>query len=224
MTRLTDLPALLLVSSALRKDPSLVAAVEGVAARIRRLAAERVRMIIYARIDELPEELLDILAYDMHVEWYQEDQPLEVKRALIKGSVQVHMTKGTPAAVEAAVGAVFPGSRVEEWFEYGGRPYFFRITVGIGSRGSITEALRIVDRTKNLRSWIDGIVFGGNFANQNRFQISRLIMFSFRIPNITALQGARWDGTIRWDGTHRWSPRKHGIRGRVIINGVQEEL
>ncbi|MCL2563615.1 MAG: phage tail protein I [Oscillospiraceae bacterium] len=178
MIKLTDLPASHLVPHALQKDPSIVAIAEGIATKVRSLAAERARMIIYPRIDELPEELLDILAYDMHVEWYQEDQPIEVKRSLIKDSVRVHMTKGTPAAVETAVGAVFPGARVEEWFEYDGLPYRFRVTVGVGTQlteEATAEALRMVAQTKNLRSHFDWIVLEHNtHESLNRFTHAEL--------------------------------------------------
>ena len=32
--------------------------------------------LIYARIDELEESVLDILAYDLHVDWYSYEYPL----------------------------------------------------------------------------------------------------------------------------------------------------
>jgi len=137
-----------------------MAIAESISAKLRNIAQQRRRVIIFPLIDELPEELLDILAWDMHVEWYQEDQPIEVKRALIKDSVRVHRLKGTPAAVETAVGAIWPGSKVEEWFEYDAPPYHFRITIAMNNQlteESVAEALRVVDQTKNLRSHVGQI-------------------------------------------------------------------
>jgi hypothetical protein len=34
--------------------------------------------IIYPRIDELPEKLLDIIAHDLHVDWYESDYPMMI--------------------------------------------------------------------------------------------------------------------------------------------------
>ena len=36
---------------------------------------------------------------------------------------------GTRAAVELAIRAVFSTATVSEWFEYGGKPYYFRLSV-----------------------------------------------------------------------------------------------
>ena len=82
---------------------------------------------IYTRIDELPEELLDILAKDFKVDWYDYNYILETKRALIKDNFFIHKHLGTVAAVKRALTDVWPPSTVEEWFEYDGDPYYFRV-------------------------------------------------------------------------------------------------
>lgn len=38
---------------------------------------------------------------------------------------------GTAAAVKAQADAIYPGSTVEEWYEYGGKPGYFRLRVNI---------------------------------------------------------------------------------------------
>ena len=83
--------------------------------------------IIYANINELSETWFDVLAYDLHVDWYDYDYPIEAKRAIIRDSVRVHQKLGTKAAVEMALGGIHPKSEIEEWFDYGGKPYRFRI-------------------------------------------------------------------------------------------------
>lgn len=82
-------------------------------------------VLIYSRFDELPEELVDILAYDMHVDWYDYNYPLEAKRDLVKNSVKVHKKMGTKYAIETALGSLFPESEVEEWFQYEENPDTF---------------------------------------------------------------------------------------------------
>lgn len=128
------------------------------------LTAQQIRLnIIYARIDELDEQTLDILAYDLHVDWYDYSYPIEVKRQTIKDSVKVHRRMGTKYAVETAIGAVLPGTKIKEWFEYGGKPYFFRIAARVPEAG-ITgdQQRRILERVffyKNLRSHLESIDF-----------------------------------------------------------------
>ena len=53
---------------------------------------------IYTRIDELPEAVLDILAYDFKIDWYDYNYPVEAKRNLIKTNYYVHRHLGTIGA------------------------------------------------------------------------------------------------------------------------------
>lgn len=86
---------------------------------------------IYARIDQLGETALDALAKDFDVAWYDYNYSLETKRALIKDSFFVHRHLGTKGALDRALSDIFPNSTVLEWFEYGGRPYYFRVIVDV---------------------------------------------------------------------------------------------
>ena len=107
---------------ALKNDPNMLALAQTIAEQLQATARQIKQNIIYARIDELDEQTLDILAYDLHVDWYDYSYPIEVKRRTIKDSVRVHRRLGTKYAVETALGAVFPGTKVQEWFEYEGQP------------------------------------------------------------------------------------------------------
>ena len=120
---------------ALKNDPDMMALAQTISAQLQTTAAEVRKNIIYARIDELDEATLDVLAYDLHVDWYDYSYPIEVKRRTIRDSIQVHRRLGTKYAVEKALGAVYPGTKVEEWFEYGGDPYKFRVVIGATEAG-----------------------------------------------------------------------------------------
>ena len=75
---------------ALKKDPKMVALANATAAALLDTSGIIDNVLIYSRFDELPEELVDILAYDLHVDWYDYNYPLEAKRDLVKNSVKVH--------------------------------------------------------------------------------------------------------------------------------------
>jgi phage tail P2-like protein len=119
--------------------------------------------IIYARIDELDEQTLDVLAYDLHVDWYDYSYPIEVKRQTIRDSVRVHRRLGTKYAVEPALGAAFPGTRGQEGFEYGGEPYMFKVIIGATESGvSADRQAAVLERVrfyKNLRSHLEAISY-----------------------------------------------------------------
>ena len=145
----------------LQKDKKMVALAKAAADQLVAVSQKIDLVNIYTRIDELPEDLLDILAYDFKVDWWDPDYTIEEKRQTLKDSWYVHRHLGTKAAVETAISAVFKNSKVEEWFEYGGEPYHFRIAIGVLADGTTTErqdaVLKRVQFYKNLRSHLDGI-------------------------------------------------------------------
>lgn len=116
--------------------------------------------IIYAAMDTLPEDVLDALAYDLKIEWYEYSAPIANKRRTVKEAMLVHRYKGTKYAVETALHSVFTDAKVEEWFEYGGEPFHFKLTVYGGSGGSDLKGLIArIQYAKNLRSVMDNTVF-----------------------------------------------------------------
>ena len=74
----------------LRNDKNTRALAQVIADALSARNEEIDRLRIYTQIDNLPEELLDILAHDFKVDWYGYDYGIEAKRALIKDSFQVH--------------------------------------------------------------------------------------------------------------------------------------
>lgn len=149
--------------TALQHDPKMIALAKSLAAQLLTVSGHLEDVLIYSRFDDLPEDLVDILAYDMHVDWYEYDMPLKVKREIVKNSVRVHKRMGTKYATEIALGSIFPGAKIQEWFDYGGKPYFFRAVVGVGEDGITLEqkkqVLRGIHFYKNLRSHMEEIEF-----------------------------------------------------------------
>lgn len=111
----------------LRADPNAHALASAVADELASLFRQPSHAIIYGRIDELDEAAVDALAVDYKIGWWRPDASLEEKRAAIKASWYIHKHLGTKSAIETAVADYFGGGKVEEWFEYGGQPYHFRI-------------------------------------------------------------------------------------------------
>ena len=156
----------------LRHDPDIIAASKAVDDEFLLVVNEAKHCIIMPRIDELESDLVDLLAWERHVDFYDTSLPLEIRRTLVKNSIRWHKRKGTPAAVEEIVTEIFGKGQVEEWFEYGGVPYSFRINIEVEDQEITEEALArmdsLVNKTKNARSWLEVI---------NIYLISRLRMF-----------------------------------------------
>lgn len=149
--------------AALAGDPKMVALAGAIAGLLVRQKEEIGQLSIYPQIGWLDESLLDILAHDFKVDWWDSDYSLEGKRRTLQSSWQVHRVLGTKAAVEMAASAVYPITTVQEWFEYGGKPYYFRLNVQLSDdTWDDRKHQRLKKRLqyyKNLRSWLEPIVY-----------------------------------------------------------------
>ena len=152
---------LLIAPPALRHDKSIMALMEADAGALAARLAEIDQARVISNIDGLDEQLLDILAYDFKVDWWDPEYSIDEKRRTLKGSWRVHKILGTKAAVETAIRAIYPLTTVEEWFEYGGEPYHFRLNIDItsdsGDRARQKRVLERVNFYKSLRSHSDGV-------------------------------------------------------------------
>lgn len=152
---------LFLLPSALLQDPSIMALADAGADVLAARLAEIDRARIISNIDGLDEAVLDILAHDFKVDWWDPEYSVDEKRRTLKGSWRVHKKLGTKAAVETAIRAIYPMSQVEEWFEYNGEPYHFRLNINITSDGGDkVRQKRVLERLnfyKSLRSHNDGV-------------------------------------------------------------------
>ncbi|MCI8844496.1 MAG: phage tail protein I, partial [Oscillospiraceae bacterium] len=132
------------------RDAPALRALAATAAKALSFEAEEVdRLRIYTRLDRLPEELLDILAYDFKVDWWNPDYTLEEKRRVLRDSWYVHRHMGTRAAVETALKAVYRDAAILEWFEYGGQPGYFRLWTDVTNEDFIPALRREILRRMN---------------------------------------------------------------------------
>lgn len=144
----------------LKQDKTMQALSTVIAEELQETARMISNNVIYAKLDELPENLLDILAYDLHVDWYDYGYPIEVKRELVKTSIKVHRKMGTVYAVETVIRAVHQDSRIEEWFDYEGEPFHFKVIVNAGNSNvkiDMNDLIKKINHYKRLSAHLDSI-------------------------------------------------------------------
>lgn len=113
--------------------------------------------------DACPAGLLAWLAWAFSVDEWDAAWTDAQKRETIKSAVAVHRYKGTIGAVREALKALTVNARVQEWFNQlpAGPAYTFRILLEADQIGMDQAAfgslLKVVDRTKNLRSHLTEI-------------------------------------------------------------------
>lgn len=163
MIKVQDNSLLHLLPYSLREDPVVVAMAEAAEIQLKEAYREAEKLFNLVEIENIPEQLLDLLSYEKHVDFYDVSLPIEQKQAVIKASISQHRKKGTPEAVEKALSAVAVENRLLEWFEYSGSPFFFSTLLNIESNPDKTKMKKIINATKNTRSWFDKFIFKGKF-------------------------------------------------------------
>lgn len=156
-------PSLLdILPSSIVKDPKINAAAKALDVQLKALSYDTRFVLHIPRLDELPHEVLDTLAYQLHCDfWEPSTMSLETKRNLLRESIYFHRIKGTPAALEKHLGYFGIKAKVIENWEYGGKPYFFKLTLSdVAFLGDDGETfLRLIYAAKNERSWLDAFIF-----------------------------------------------------------------
>lgn len=126
-------------------------------------------------VDNASENILQHIAWQLNSELFFVGKTLADKRKLVKEAIRLHRKKGTKYAVEHAIQLILPNAKVEEWFEYSGEPYHFRvINTEKRSLREILTVISLINIMKSLRSWIDN-----NFEAEDKGLIDLNLLFNF---------------------------------------------
>ncbi len=112
--------------------------------------------------DLAPAHILPWLAWALSVDDWSDSWPEQIRRNVIKASVEVHRKKGTIGALKKALQAFnYENVKVEEWFEYGADPYFFRVFFDVIEPGFdvniLPQVQKVIESTKNARSHLESL-------------------------------------------------------------------
>jgi phage tail P2-like protein len=141
----------------LRSDPDIIAASLAVDREFLALAHWIKNCRTIADIDNAGSEVIDNLAGEINVDFYDQALPLEKRRELVKNGYLYKYRKGTAYAVKQIVSDAFDQTEVQEWFDYGGEPYHFKISTetNLPDENKISEVVRAVNSVKNARSSLE---------------------------------------------------------------------
>lgn len=118
-----------------------------------------------SRIDELPESVIDLLAWQLHADFYDLAGTLKMKREAVKGSILWHMHKGTQWAILEALRMIDVEAQFVHWKDDDAEPYTFKLKAIVsgdfyrtqGRDKLITSIRRAVEESKAARSYLAGL-------------------------------------------------------------------
>lgn len=143
------------------KTPEYEAFCYAVDNQIKKAFIRTRRAHIWANLEDVADEHLDLLAVECRVLFYNSDLSPEIKRKLILNSMYWYMKLGTSQAMREMIDIVFENynTTVEEWYTYSGEPFHFMVAVDSNvTQISISEFLRYLNTVKNARSRFDYLI------------------------------------------------------------------
>lgn len=177
MIKLTDARLTDALPKTLAEQPWVQALAEASRKMRRRVMAYADRTRLFCDIDEASEEALDALAVELQTPLYKNDYPLTVKRQIVKNSMLYYIRSGTRGAVEELLADIYQGAEVEEWFEYGGEPNYFRVAIDI-SRTTVPVAEMT---PAELESWLYSVKRASSALESLSYMIRHAIIIGCKV-------------------------------------------
>ena len=108
-------------------------------------------------VEKMPEWRLDEKAWELGCP-YDYSADVESKRRWIRDAYPMFAQYGTPQAIYSYLEGYFDAVEVEENWQYGGKPYHFRVNVaGEWTEANEKWARMAIGTAQNVRSVLDGV-------------------------------------------------------------------
>ena len=130
-------------------------AIEKQMSRLVKLAR---RLNVWGDLDHVDPKHYDYIASCLRTLYFRSDMTDDQKLAIIKSSMLTYRYAGTVKAIEELLGNLFDEAEFIPWYEYGGRPYHFKIRI-IGRQEEDKKRTfeSILKKVKAARSVADDI-------------------------------------------------------------------
>lgn len=156
MINLRDGEIIDLLPEPLKNDPDVVAISYALKWAIGVILEKSATTRMYADVDHMPEYMLDYMAIESNLAYYDESFDIELKRELVRNAYISYMTAGTKASTEDIIKAIFGGGEIVEWYEEQenpGEPGTFDVKTEARMTDKLYEQLtQAISRTKNCSS------------------------------------------------------------------------
>lgn len=120
---------------------------------------EKMKLVnLFENLEILEEETLDYIAKKEEIEWYDTSYSKEQKINIIRNAERNCMFVGTASSVERVVKDMMGEGIVEEWFDYDGKPYHFKIKTDAAIGDDVNNLVaKLVKRVKRTRTILDTV-------------------------------------------------------------------
>lgn len=128
---------------------------------VKELAGKMRGLSIWADLDNLTDEELDEIAYEMDIPWYNKTYDRKRKIRIIREGEKLVKKMGTPYVLEYVIQDIFGSCTLSEsGIDYEGEPHKFTITVNSGvnlNQTSYGRFVYLLNKIKRASSWVDSV-------------------------------------------------------------------
>lgn len=135
------------------KTDAFCFAVERQAGRIRNLLK---KLNVWSDLDHVTPGHYDYVAACLRALYYRSEMTNEQKLAIIKSTLMTYRYAGSVRAVEELLNNLFSKAEFIPWYEYGGKPFCFKIqTSDSMTKEEINYFLDVVNKVKSARDRVE---------------------------------------------------------------------
>lgn len=166
MIKLSDAELISLLPSFFKENTDMQALSYAIKKGMEKMLAYSALSALYANIDGLPNEIIDLLALEFKSQYYDESMDIDIKRDIIKNSIAWYAKGGSVSAVDEMIQTVLGEGEVVEWFKYNGKPGTFYIKTSTElSPDAIKRFNEIINKVKNIRSHLTSVEINREIKN-----------------------------------------------------------
>lgn len=165
MVKFSELEIKDILPNSLLQDNKLLNLCEAIQPQFSDITQAIIQVLFLPNLSKLSGGILEHLAW-----WFNlaadESWSLAItdkqKQDLIANAIEIHRYKGTLYGLKRALTSLNIIVNIEEWFEYNGEPFNFRINIDGTGRYTPEQLKQLdhyIDRNKNVRSWVNGTIY-----------------------------------------------------------------
>lgn len=159
MIKLYDARATDVLPPIVAEDPRVQAFAFALQQQMRRLFELRAGLAVWCSGGALSETMCDVLALELRTPQYDTGMALATKRELVRNTLAYYALAGTKGAVKRITGDIFGSAEVQEWFDYGGEPGYFKVTTDnpAVTDENVGEFRRVAESVKRLSAHLETV-------------------------------------------------------------------
>lgn len=142
-----------IVPPSVKADETVINIIKAIDPELLNVSDAISEAFIISRIKELPEAVLDLLAWQWHVDFYELANNIDAKRDMVLKSIEWHRKKGTRGAIISALEMLGVEAKFTAWYEEGAEPYTFAIDAKL--TGDFWERVDWTKPTQTIRHAIE---------------------------------------------------------------------